>query len=729
MTVAAPARVSRRVLARPRAPVLGVVGLLAAELLLAPLVIGLGPEGSRVAPYWPNVGLSVIALAFTSHRWRPAVALAILAVNLAGNYIGGRELDVSVGFGLANAVTPVVVIWWMARAGQDRPRLDTLEDLARLVGATAVAAILGGAVAGLTVAWLGSGDPSVAWRAVAAAYSAAILVIAPLGMAVPRIRQRAGPAEAGLQWGALTVVSVAVFGPGQNLPLAFVPFPLLVWGAFRLRPREVTVQGFAFAALISVMTTAGYGPFVHALHDGEYPPELVGTLLQSALLAAALVALPLALVRAQQVITYDRLRHSHDLVSNILEATTGTAIVGMDLEGRIEFFNTGAERLTGYPADEVVGRARAILVTVEGGEPTIHFAPEDQLPENRITGLLKPAFDAGERHVTTDWPWVRRDGEVRTVQVTVSRRYGDDGEPVGFLGVADDVTERRRHEAMVEAALETEMQIVERLAQVDQTKNDFLATVSHELRTPITSILGYSQLLLSDESGTLPTMHHQVVGRIERNGRRLMGLIEDMLMMSQVEVGTFHFDRAPVDLRQPVLDALEAVAPMLRANALMVESDLGPDEVRVAGDAAKLERVFTNLLSNAAKFSHPGDRIDARLTIEGDEAVFTVTDTGLGISLEDQAHLFDRFFRGADAHALAIQGVGLGLPIASSIVTGHEGRIDVASELGRGSTFVVRLPLLREDEEVTGATPSRAEAPEGAPPTVSQRAEAPVRRG
>jgi signal transduction histidine kinase len=164
-------------------------------------------------------------------------------------------------------------------------------------------------------------------------------------------------------------------------------------------------------------------------------------------------------------------------------------------------------------------------------------------------------------------------------------------------------------------------------------------------------------------------------------------------------VGSFSFERAPIDLRDPVLNAVEAVQGTVAVNALTLDVEVGPESVTVHGDPDKLERVFVNLLSNAAKFSHAGDRIGVRLCTEGQEAVLRVVDSGIGIGPEDQPHLFDRFFRGADAHALAIQGVGLGLPIAGSIVAGHDGRIEVVSELGQGSTFVVRLPLLADPAE------------------------------
>jgi hypothetical protein len=244
------------------------------------------------------------------------------------------------------------------------------------------------------------------------------------------------------------------------------------------------------------------------------------------------------------------------------------------------------------------------------------------------------------------------------------------------------------------AAPSAEGLLAERLAELDRTRTEFLATASHELRTPITTIIGYAALL-SEDSG-LTSMHRQIIGRIERNGRRLLGLVEDMLTMSQVEEGTFRFDKAPIDLREPVGAAADAIAPALDIHQLILDQEVSDQPVPVFGDAEKLERVATNLLSNAAKFSHPGDRIRLRLAALGDEAVLSVADSGVGIRAEDQPQLFVRFFRGSDAHTRAIQGVGLGLPIAASIVEGHDGRIEVESQVGRGSTFVVRLPLSRD---------------------------------
>ncbi len=487
---------------------------------------------------------------------------------------------------------------------------------------------------------------------------------------------------------------LTVFAPGQELPLTVLGFPLLLWGAARLRPYTMAIQLALYAAVTATLTTLGHGPFATFGADHALRPELVGTLYTASLLAAALVVIPLMIVIAEQDRTLLRLRQNYGSMSSILAATTGTAILGTSLTGRIEFFNIGAEKLTGHRAANVVGQAALALVRGADGPLQFRIAPGQEPDPVALEALIAP-FLTGERgSFTSDWEFVREDGEVRTVSVALSRRLGDKGEPVGYLGVADDVTERRRHEAMVEAALESEKQLVERLAEVDAAKNDFLATVSHELRTPTTSIIGYSELLLSDESGSVPAMHHQIVGRIERNGRRLMGLVDDILTMSQVQLGEFRYTMTVTDVRECVQQALATVQPQLSRGCIRLDSELSHDALKVLGDADKLERAFVNLLSNAVKFSHADDTVRVRLTRQGNEAVFQVTDTGVGISHADQSRLFDQFFRGAHAHARATQGAGLGLSIASSIVAAHDGRIDVVSELGAGSTFEVRLPLL-----------------------------------
>jgi signal transduction histidine kinase len=220
--------------------------------------------------------------------------------------------------------------------------------------------------------------------------------------------------------------------------------------------------------------------------------------------------------------------------------------------------------------------------------------------------------------------------------------------------------------------------------------------VSHELRTPITSILGYTELLMSDETGTLPTMHRQILSRVERNGRRLMGLVEDVLTMSQIEVGNLRFRFGEHDLGVVVARAVETEVSVFGVAGVLLQQDLTDEPLPVTADPDKLERAFAALLDNAAKYSDAGSSVLVSLRAEADDAVLVIEDHGIGIKEEDQARMFDRFWRSSEANDRAIQGAGLGLAVAHAIVEGHHGTITWESAPGQGTTFTVTLPLRAE---------------------------------
>jgi signal transduction histidine kinase/integral membrane sensor domain MASE1 len=708
----------------------GVVLILLLEIALARYAVRLSPPGSDVAAYWPNSGLSVVALILTVPRWRPATLAGIFVVTVIGNTIGGRDLQVAAGFGVTNVGEAALAAWLLMSRAQsvtvrgdssagvpsppgpveepgvflpDRPRLETVDDFIRLFVACAFASMLGGVLAGATIGLLVGGDPVLTTRTVFASHLAAMLLIVPLAMRLPRDPDLGvGRLEVLAQWATLAVVILAVFFGSRTLPLVFIIYPVLVWGALRFQPRVTALTLLVAGGAVGVLAIAGGGPYVDALTESGQPPELVVPMLQGHLLATVLVTLPLALMKSQRLHVLDDLTRSHEELDAILAATSATAIVGVGRDGRIEYVNVGTERITGYTAPDLIGKANIVLVDENeaprpGDAIRVAFAfGEAPGEEGPLRDLVDPLLDSAGGTFVHDWDVERADGERLTVSAALSRRYDASGAPAGYLAVAEDVTERRRQERAVQEALASEKLAVDRLAQLDQSKNDFLATVSHELRTPITSILGYSQLLMGQDSDALPAVQRQVVSRIERNGRRLMGLIEDMLAMSQIEVGSFAFSRVPLDVREPLGQAVESTLSLLPARGLTLRQEVPEASVLVAGDADKLERAFANLLSNAVKFSHPGEEISVRVHATDEEAVVSVTDTGVGIDAVDQEQLFERFFRGAVATDQAIQGAGLGLPITAKIVAGHDGHIDIDSTPGVGSTFTIRLPLLVE---------------------------------
>jgi signal transduction histidine kinase len=250
----------------------------------------------------------------------------------------------------------------------------------------------------------------------------------------------------------------------------------------------------------------------------------------------------------------------------------------------------------------------------------------------------------------------------------------------------------RRRRARTEAArlgLETEN---ERLLELDRMKSHLVATVSHELRTPLTSIRGYLELLLESGGEPLSDEQRRVLRIVDRNGARLLHVVNDLLFVSKGASGTIELDRVELHLHEVVDETAAALRQQAEGKgvALRVALDAAPQCI---GDPTRLGQAVENLVANAIKFTPAGGTVDVTLSTAGESTVLEIADTGLGIAPSDQERLFQPFFRAGSAISAAIPGTGLGLSIAKAIVEAHGGEIVLQSALGRGTTFTVRLPL------------------------------------
>jgi signal transduction histidine kinase len=229
--------------------------------------------------------------------------------------------------------------------------------------------------------------------------------------------------------------------------------------------------------------------------------------------------------------------------------------------------------------------------------------------------------------------------------------------------------------------------------EAERLKDDFVALVSHELRTPLTAIIANLDVL-EDETAGLSEEGRRFLGVVDRNARRLLRLVGDLLFVAQVEAGKLGLDEGEVDLEAVARESVEAAAPRALDGGVELMLEAEPVPV-VRGDRDRLGQALDNLVSNAIKFTPHGGTVVVRLARDGDRAVLEVSDTGIGISEADMQQLFQRFFRTQRATSAAIPGVGLGLTIAQAIVHGHEGQISVHSLDGEGTTFRIELPLHR----------------------------------
>jgi PAS domain S-box-containing protein len=374
---------------------------------------------------------------------------------------------------------------------------------------------------------------------------------------------------------------------------------------------------------------------------------------------------------------------------HILEAAITTALIGIDTEGRITVFNSGAVALLGYDGQDILGTPFTDLLDPDqlaqraGGDGTAGFA-------HLVAGV-----EASGETAARDWFWVAADGRRRTVSMSVSAVTDSITAHYGYLCVGRDVTEARAGQEMLIAALEKERLAVQRMREVDAAKNDFVSTVSHELRTPVTSIVGYTEML---EDGSLvdPAPEQRpLLESIARNGQRLILLCDDLLTLGGLDSGATAWERTALDLTTIAAGAEDALRAQLVGRRLDVVVSVAAEPVPVLGDRGQLERVLTNLLGNAIKFTEDGGRVEVTIAVRDGEACLSVADTGVGIPEDEQSGLFERFFRSSTAQERAIQGTGLGLSIVAAIVAAHGGRIDVRSAHLEGTTFTVRLPLAR----------------------------------
>jgi PAS domain S-box-containing protein len=382
-------------------------------------------------------------------------------------------------------------------------------------------------------------------------------------------------------------------------------------------------------------------------------------------------------------------REAVQTLQAVVEASPA-AIVGLDRAGSVIIWNPAAEAMFGWRAYEVLGR------------PNPNVPDEGQ---EEYQGLLDRGI-SGESWSDLEVIWRRKDGSQLHVSSSAAPLRNGAGEIVGAVAVLVDIDERKAAERERERLLNAERvahieaeaarkQLAdqnERLRELDALKDEFVALVSHELRTPLTSILGYLDLALDPLEGTLSDEQREFLDVVHRNSRRLLHLVGDLLFLAQADAGKLSFERAPIDLAAIAQECIDVARP----SAMEKEIELILDAQPVAlyqGDRMRLAQLLDNLVSNAVKFTPSRGRVRVGIEQEGHAIVVSVADTGIGVSKEEQARLFERFFRTTTATRDAIQGTGLGLAITKTIVEGHGGQITLTSEEGVGTTFRVELPL------------------------------------
>lgn len=624
---------------------------LAVVVIFAASVLGvrLAPPGSEVAIWWPAAGLSVLlVLLVRGRRERAAALVAVFVVTALANAVAGRPVLVSSVFGLANTVEVLVVFAILARLGGPGFRLRDLDCALKFTAAVLAGAIAIGVLAAAAVTLFEGGGFVATALFVAASHAAAVFMIAPFGLLPPAIPVRATVVEMVVQGVALAAVIVLVFHPAVGLPLAFLPYPVLSWAAFRFPIRVVVTETLLASMVILALTIAGGGPFNRATLDFTQRAALAETFLVTfAGFAIVLTAAQYELrATTRQLLATTRL-----LSGSLVEASVGL-LIGERTRGgmRVIWSNPTAAAL--LPA----GSGRSW--------------------EGELADAARSALADGTAVTVAE--------AMRTL--TVAANHIPD-EPDRFAAQLVDVTDTLRMQAATLAAEREQEAARSTRIDLERQREDFVATTSHELRTPITSIVGFCELLA--DSDALGDQERAWVEVIDRNAVRLSSLVEDLLTLGEPS-GRRPGSLAEADVDAQIEDVVSA-AGVIAAKKRVELSTTGSAGVARAqpGDVG---RILTNLVSNAVKFTPPGGRVTVESSADDTTVTVVVADTGPGMSEETIAHAFDRFYRAPGMERDAIPGTGLGLAIVAELVRRNGGSVRLASPATGGTRATIVLP-------------------------------------
>jgi PAS domain S-box-containing protein len=392
-------------------------------------------------------------------------------------------------------------------------------------------------------------------------------------------------------------------------------------------------------------------------------------------------------------------------------------------DGRVELVNTTLLNMLGYDRADVVGRHIEQLMTVG----TRIFYQTHWFPLLRMHGHAEEIF----------LMLARRDGEQVGMLANAARREHDgrsvydcvlmrvrerqkfEGELLAARRTAEQASaalqQQKRelqdaNELLEAQALELEAQQLLLQEQADESerlraaaeeanhaKSAFLAVMSHELRTPLNAIAGYVQILQLGIRGPVNDAQREILERLNRSQRHLLGLINDVLNLARIEAGHVEYTTEAIPARVIVTGVLPMIEPQLQEKTLTLETGV-PTDVHVLADLEKTQQLLLNLLGNAVKFTPAGGRVRVEADAIDDERVeIRVVDTGIGIPAPKLESIFEPFVQVDSSRTRAAQGSGLGLAISRDLARGMGGELTASSEVGRGSMFTLTLPRARTD--------------------------------
>ncbi len=401
-------------------------------------------------------------------------------------------------------------------------------------------------------------------------------------------------------------------------------------------------------------------------------------------------------VAARRELDEERGRFQH-LAENATDA-----IISFNIEGICLYASKALEDISGYRPEEVVGQAVRIPIDDEGMAEL-----QDVYAKLGAGEIERAKVSYRTEHKTKGWRW--HESNIRLV------RDPDTGEPMETIASVRDITDRKE--------LEDQLRLARDEAQsAAKAKSSFLANMSHEIRTPMNGVTGFADLLLETR---LDDQQRHYAELIAESGKSMVALINDILDLSKIEAGQMAMASDPIDLHHTVNGTLRMMAAAATQKGLALDAEFGEGtDTTILGDKLRIRQIVSNLVGNAIKFTHEG-AITVRTAIDDGEAgrflTISVSDTGIGIDADRQAAIFDEFVQADGTTVRKFGGTGLGLSISRQLAILMGGTLSVESELGKGSTFTLRLPFVAAERADDGPAQVEDDRREGVAPAQDTR--------
>ena len=351
----------------------------------------------------------------------------------------------------------------------------------------------------------------------------------------------------------------------------------------------------------------------------------------------------------------------------------------MDADGYIQTWNKGAEKTKGYKPEEIIGKHFS------------QFYPKEDADAKKPERELEIAKKLG-RVEDEDWR-IRKDGSRFWANVVITALYDDDGELQGFAKVTRNLTDRKEHEDHLRTANALLQEQQQELKRLNESKDEFISLASHQLRTPATAIKQLLGLLIEGFEGPLPESVATIINKTYESNERQIMIVNSLLRVAQIDAGKVILRKKSIDINTIVESVTKQYQAVIESKKQRLVTSLASHPVYGMVDVQYYRMAIENILDNASKYTEEGGTVEVSVARKGEYAVVSVKDSGVGIEPNNVPLVFYMFHLIHNDLYHKVAGSGLGLYWVDKVIDLHQGKLDVESEIGKGTTFHVCVPL------------------------------------